>query len=69
MDYEELESITHLVQALVRKGKSATVAALIIRLQMDYLQLAILSTDGEYDAKVWTHKDVLDFLTKGSIGE
>ena len=67
MDYSELESITHLVEVLVKKGRSATVAALILRLQMDYLQVATLSTDGEYDAKVWTHKDVLDFLTKGGI--
>ena len=67
MDYSELESITHLVEVLVKKGRSATVAALILRLQMDYLQVATLSTDGEYDSKVWTHKDVLDFLTKGGI--
>lgn len=67
MDYLELESITHLVEVLVKKGRSATVAALILRLQMDYLQVATLSTDGEYDSKVWTHKDVLDFLTKGGI--
>ena len=66
-NYADIEAVMVLIDELVNQGKTATVAALVIRLQMDYLNLATLSTDGEYDPNLWTHKDVMNFLTKGDI--
>lgn len=42
-----------------------TIAAILLKLQAEYVQIAILATDGYYDQATWTHKNVLDFLTKG----
>jgi hypothetical protein len=38
------------------------IVQLIYRLELEYRQLAELSTMGEYKA-TWTHNDVLDYIT------
>jgi hypothetical protein len=42
------------------------IAAILLKLQAEYVEIALLSTDGRYDQEQWTHRDVLDFLTKGA---
>ena len=42
-----------------------TIAAVLLKLQAEYVDIALLATDGHYDQATWTHKNVLDFLTKG----
>jgi len=66
-NYADLETIKFLVDELVVKEKTIVIAAIIARLQRDYLDVATLSTDGEYDPTIWSHSDVMDFITKGSI--
>jgi hypothetical protein len=41
------------------------IAAILLKLQSEYVDIALLATDGHYDQATWTHKNVLDFLTKG----
>ena len=42
------------------------IAAILLKLQSEYIEIALLSTDGRYNQEEWTHKDVLDFLTQGT---
>ena len=42
------------------------IAAILLKLQAEYVEIALLSTDGRYNQETWTHRDILDFLTKGA---
>ena len=65
-DDDNLKRMTKLIQNFVSSDEIKIIASLLIKLQMDYTDLARLATDDKYDPNTWTHKDVLDFLTKGS---
>lgn len=65
-DDDNLKRMTKLIQNFVSSDEIKIIASLLIKLQMDYTDLARLATDDQYDPNTWTHKDVLDFLTKGS---
>ena len=41
------------------------IAAILLKLKSEYVEVALLATDGHYDQETWTHKNVLDFLTEG----
>lgn len=58
--------LSKILQNLISSGKSEFVARVVIRLQLDYIELARLTTDDQYDVK-WTHTKLMDFLTKGEF--
>ena len=65
--FDKVETIILMIEFLVEQGKIETLAVLLIKQHFEYTQLAKLATDGEYDEDEWTHKNVMDFVTKGDI--
>jgi len=62
---EQIAVLSSMIGQLVSKGNQEFVARILVRLQLEYMELARLATDGEYEAGDWTHRDVMDFLTTG----
>ena len=65
--FDKLETIVLMIEHLIKTGQTETLAVLLMKQHLEYTQLAKLATDGEYDANTWTHKNVMDFVTKGEI--
>ena len=51
-----------LIEDCIHKNKLEFLAELIVRLEKEYIEIARLSTDDNYQEN-WTHKEVLDYLT------
>ena len=62
---EKVEALAVLIKTLSDQGRGSFIAKLLVKLQLEYVDLAMLATDGEYVAEEWTHNEVMDFLTKG----
>jgi hypothetical protein len=65
MDRAE-KSVKSMVDECVKKGQTGFLSKLILKLQKDYIELAHLSSDGQYE-DTWTHKNLLDYLTRGEL--
>jgi hypothetical protein len=65
MSDREEKAISKLLRKCVKEEETEIIVKLILKLQKDYIELAFLSTDGQYKEH-WTHKKVLDYLTKGA---
>ena len=61
----DLEVVTKMIQDVVEKNKLEGLAKLLVALQSEYIEVCILATDGKFDPDSWSHKRVLNFLTKG----
>ena len=55
-----------ILEDLINSGKSEFVARVVTTLQLDYIELARLATEDQYDLQ-WTHIKLMDFLTKGEF--
>jgi hypothetical protein len=62
-DKYRLDAIRKLIGDSIYSKNEEVIANLIFRLEKEYVELAELSTYGEYKRN-WTHKQVLDFVTK-----
>lgn len=62
-DIYRLDAIRKLVGESVYSKNEEIIVNLIYRLEKEYVELAQLSTYGEYKRN-WTHDQVLDFITK-----
>ena len=67
-DSNDLKRMITLVESCVSADDIKLIASILIKIQTEYNDLARLATDDHYDPYEWTHKDVLDFLTKGDAG-
>ncbi len=70
---KELEKMAKVIADLIKVDDINVdpflgIAAILLKLQSEYVEVALLATDGNYDQTTWTHKNVLDFLTKGESG-
>ena len=63
---EQIAILTGLVKQLSDQGKYEFLAKLFVRLQLEYVELAKLSTDGEYITGDWSHEETMNFLTRGT---
>ena len=62
---DQIDILAGLVKKLSDQGKHEFLAKLFVRLQLEYVELAKLSTDGEYVTGDWTHEETMNFLTRG----
>ena len=67
-DSDDLKKMIKLVESCISTDEIKIIASILIKLQTEYNELARLATDDYYEPHRWTHKDVLDFLTKGDSG-
>jgi hypothetical protein len=58
----ETKDMMHIINECIKNDKIEFLANLIINLQKEYQEIALLSTDGEFQPS-WTHKMVMDHLT------
>jgi hypothetical protein len=61
-DYR-LDSIRILLEDSIKSHNEEVIVNLIFRLEKEYVELAKLSTFGEYK-RDWTHSQVIDYVTK-----
>ena len=61
-DEEKVEGIRKLVIESIATHNEEFIVQLIYRLQEEYVEIAQLSTLGEYQS-TWTHKELLNHLT------
>ena len=66
-DSDDLKRMIKLVESCISTDEIKIIASILIKIQMEYNYLARLATDDHYDPHMWTHKDVLDYLTKGDV--
>ncbi|NDB86811.1 MAG: hypothetical protein EB127_29590 [Alphaproteobacteria bacterium] len=59
---EEIRNMIDVIDHCLNSDKKEFLAALIVKIQTEYKEIAELSTDGEYQV-TWTHNDLLDYLT------
>ncbi len=59
---QKLQEVIQLIDECIVQNKVEFLAKLIVTLQENYVDIATLSTDGNYHEQ-WTHKQVLDYLT------
>ena len=59
---EQIEILAGLVEQLANQGKYSFLAKLFVKIQLEYVELAKLSTDGEYETGEWSHEEEMDFL-------
>jgi hypothetical protein len=59
---QKIKAINSLLNDCLISHNEDIIVQLIYRLELEYRQLAELSTMGEYKA-TWTHNDVLDYIT------
>ena len=64
-DSQDLNKVVKMILHMVEKDRTSTLAQILINLQAEYIEVCTLATDGEFDPDSWSHKHVLDFLTKG----
>ena len=62
----EEKTVQRMVDECVKKKQTEFLAKLILKLQKDYIEVAALASDGQYQ-ETWTHKKLLDYLTKGEL--
>lgn len=62
-DIYRLDSIRKLMSDSITSHNEEVIVSLIFKLEKQYVELAELSTMGEYQRN-WTHKQVLDYVTK-----
>lgn len=60
--YSDKESMRKLVEESIESHRVGFLVELLCKLQDDYIDLARLATDDNYQAN-WTHKQVLDYIT------
>ena len=65
MSAREEKAISKLLQKCIKEKETDIIVKLKLRLQKDYIEMALLATDGQYKEH-WSHKKVLDYLTKGA---
>jgi hypothetical protein len=58
----ELKDMIQLINESIKNDNVEFLAHIIINLQKEYQEIALLCTDGEFQPS-WTHKMVLDHLT------
>ena len=66
-DDDRHEAVVAMIKYMVDKNRLTYLAKVFLRLQDEYLEIATLATDGEFDSEQWTHKNLMDFLTKGKL--
>ena len=66
-DDNRLEAVVFMIEHMVDKGRVEALAKILLRLQEEYIEIATLSTDGEYSSDRWSHDDLLNFLTQGEL--
>ena len=59
---EDLAKVIKQIIKWVEDGNAEMVAKFMLHLKDEYVELATLSTQGEY-RRSWTHKQILDFVT------
>jgi hypothetical protein len=57
-----VKAMLKIVNQAIKDDSLEFLATLLAKLQQDYEEIAMLSTDGNYQPN-WTHKQVLDYLT------
>lgn len=62
-DYYRLDAIRKLLSDSIYSHNEEVIVNLIFKLEKEYVELAQLSTLGEY-RRDWTHPQVLDYITK-----
>jgi len=62
---QDLIKVVKMIEHMVETDRVTALAKILISLQSEYIDVCILSTDGEFNPDSWSHKNVLDFLTKG----
>lgn len=60
--YSDKEEMRKLVEEALERNKIGFLVELICKLQDDYIDLARLATEDNYQAS-WTHRQVLDYIT------
>lgn len=60
--YSDKDAMRKLVSEAIENHKIGFLVELLCKLQDDYIDLARLSTDDNYQSN-WTHKQVLDYIT------
>ena len=65
MNREE-SAVLKMVEECIKKKEIKFLAKLILKLQKDYIEIAALASDGQYQ-ETWSHKKLLDYLTKGEL--
>lgn len=60
--HNDNEALKALVEEAIRLHKIDFLVTLINKLQNEYIDIAKLATEGQYQIS-WTHKQVLDFIT------
>lgn len=58
----DLDTIRDLVNQCIMSHNEEVLVNLIMRLEKDYIEIARLTTMGDYKAS-WTHREVLDYIT------
>lgn len=64
---QKIDTIEAMVLYMIENQKERQLAKILVDLQEQYAEIATLSTDGSFDPSRWTHKNLLDFLTKGEL--
>ena len=59
---QRVDDILKIINECIKTHKLDFIANLIVTLQKDYVDLAKISTDGNYKPN-WTHKQTLDYIT------
>lgn len=59
---ENLDGIKKLIEECIKSQKLDFIANLIQTLQINYIELAQLCTDGNYH-EGWSHSKVIDYIT------
>lgn len=62
-DYYRLDAIRKLLSDSIYSHNEEVIVNLIFKLEKEYVELAKLSTFGEYKRE-WTHPQLLDYITK-----
>ena len=58
----QIRDTVKIIEEAIKNNKIEFIANLIVTLQKDYIDLALLSTDGQYKEN-WTHTQTLDYIT------
>jgi hypothetical protein len=58
----EIKDMLAIIDECIKTDRLTFLANMLITLQKEYQELALLSTDGEYKSS-WTHRQVLDCVT------
>jgi len=60
--YSDKDAIRQLVEEAIERHRIGFLVELICKLQDDYIDVARLATDNQYQSS-WTHRQVLDYIT------